>query len=411
MAGKPRKSNDNPNSSDSSGEPPKIDLRQAQKRLLELLAIPGRSGEEMAVAEYIRSQLVAAGASDTQIRSDQANRKTLLRGDTGNLIFKLPGTMRAPRRLLMAHMDTVPICVGSRPQRQGESIHSADPETGLGGDDRAGVAVVLQSALEVLRCDRPHPPLTFLWTVQEEVGLHGARHVNLRALGSPKLAFNFDGGAPEKLTIGATGGYRMSIKIHGRASHAGVAPEEGVSAIVIAAVAIADLQKEGWLGLVEKPEGTGTSNVGVIRGGEATNVVTDLVHVRAEARSHDARFRRRIVREIEHAFQNAARRVRSVSGRKGTVEVEGQLDYESYLLPRDTPCLDVAQRAAEAEGLQPSLAVADGGLDANWMNAHGIPTVSLGCGQKNIHTVDETLNLVQFEQACRIAVRVAFGTA
>ena len=102
----------------------------------------------------------------------------------------------------MAHMDTVPVCVGAKPVRKGETIVSADKQTGLGADDRAGVATLLSTALTILENRLPHPPLTFLWVIQEEVGLHGARHVEFRRLGKPKLAFNFDGGPAEKLTWG-----------------------------------------------------------------------------------------------------------------------------------------------------------------------------------------------------------------
>ena len=103
---------------------------------------------------------------------------------------------------------------------------AADPATGLGADDRAGVGVVLTTALEVLKRGLPHPPLTFLFAIQEEVGLYGARYVSATDLGKPKLAFNFDGGAVEKITVGATGGYRMDVAIEGLPSHAGVAPDE-----------------------------------------------------------------------------------------------------------------------------------------------------------------------------------------
>ena len=154
--------------------------------------------------------------------------------------------------MLSAHMDTVPICAGTRPVLRGNRIDSADSHTGLGADDRAGCAVLLTTALTILKKNLPHPPLTFLWTVQEEVGLHGARHVALTKLGKPQLAFNWDGGAAHRLTLGATGGYRMEIEIYGLASHAGGHPEEGVSAIAIASLAIADLVQNGWHGLIEK---------------------------------------------------------------------------------------------------------------------------------------------------------------
>ena len=270
----------------------------ALELVMEMMAIPGRSGEEAAIMDFIRGKLIAASVPQSALSFDDANRRTPLGGQVGNLVLKLPGTIRGPRRMLSAHVDTVPICVGSRPVKRGKYVVSANKETGLGADDRSGAAILLTTVMAILGSKLPHPPLTFLWAVQEEVGLFGARYVRLSKLGKPRLAFNFDGGAANALKIGATGGYRMTIEIEGLASHAGNRPEEGVSAIAIASLAIADLVKGGWHGLVSKKEGDGTSNVGVISGGEATNVVTDHVHIRAEARSHDPKFRQRIVNEI-----------------------------------------------------------------------------------------------------------------
>jgi tripeptide aminopeptidase len=288
-------------------------------------------------------------------------------------------------------------------------VVSADKTTGLGGDDRSGAAVLLTTAIAILRSKLPHPPLTFLWTVQEEAGLLGARHVRLSLLGKPRLAFNFDGGSPGVLKIGATGGYRMTIDIRGIASHAGNRPEEGVSAIAIASLAVSDLVQSGWHGLVEKDGHAGTSNVGVIQGGEATNVVTDHVQIRAEARSHDTKFRERIVKEIRTAFESTAASVRNSAGKTGRVQFDGSLDYESFRLAADEPCVAAAVAAIEAEGLEAELAVTNGGLDANWLTARGIPTVTLGCGQRNIHTAREELDIPEFHAARRIALRLATG--
>ena len=374
-----------------------------------MMAIPGRSGEEAAIMDFLRSQLVAEGLPAGALEHDDSHHRSPHSGQAGNLTLKLPGTVRGPRRMLVAHVDTVPICVGSRPTRKGKRIVSADRTTGLGADDRAGAAVLLTTALAVLRGKVEHPPLTFLWTVQEESGLHGARLARLALLSKPRLAFNFDGGSAAKITIGATGGYRMAIDVHGVASHAGGAPADGVSAIAIASLAIADLVQHGWHGAIEKNGRAGTSNVGVIHGGEATNVVTDHVRMRAEARSHDPKFRARIVKEMQQAFQRAARQVRNAAGRRGAVRIDGQLDYESFRLPRDEPCVVAATAAVQAEGREPELAISNGGLDANWLTARGIPTVTLGCGQRNIHTAKEQLDLVDFHLARRIALRLATG--
>lgn len=375
-----------------------------------LMAIRGKSGEETGVADFIRSQIRKAGAPDKWFTSDTAHRNTPIVGAIGNLCLKIPGTTRGPRRLLMAHMDTVPICQGSQPRRQGDTIMSSDPATGLGADDRAGVAVVLKTALDVLKNDLPHPPLTFLWTVQEEVGLHGARNLRVGMLGKPRLAFNWDGGGPAKMTVGATGGYRLLIEITGHASHAGNSPEEGVSAIAIASIAIAELQRGGWHGNVIKGNHHGTSNVGYIQGGEATNVVTDRVVVKAEARSHDPGFRKRLVQEIENAFHQAAREVKSSDDKTGKVHITERLDYESFRLDQNDPSQAAAFRAIEQIGLQPLPAVTNGGLDANWMFKHGLPTVTMGCGQRNPHMVSEALDITDFWNACRIARLLATAT-
>lgn len=384
-------------------------LPRARRLVLELLKIPGLSGQEAAVAGYVRRALVEAGLPASALAHDAAHRSSRLGGEVGNLIARLPGTIRGPRRLLMAHLDTVPLCAGAKPAVRGDEIASSDPRTALGADDRAGVAVVLTAALEILRCGLPHPPLTFFWPVQEEVGLLGARHVKRSLLGRPKLCFNWDGGPAEKVTLGATGAYRMQIEIEGLASHAGGAPEAGVSAIAIAGLAIADLQRDGWHGAVEKPQGRGTSNIGYISGGGATNVVTDRVQLKAEARSHDPAFRLAIVERIEQAFHRAAREVRSVKGQAGRVTIARTMDYESFQLADDEPCVAAAERALRAIGLEPMRAVSNGGLDANWMTAHGFPTVTLGCGQRDVHTTRERLDLPVFDRACRVALRLATG--
>ncbi len=164
-------------SADRSARPgsgaPEPDLRRALAVAMELMAIPGRSGEEAEVAQYVVDRLRAAGIPQTCIQFDQAHRRSPLGGSVGSLVCKLPGTQRGPRRLLMAHLDTVPLCVGARPVLRGRMVRSGNKQSGLGADDRAGVAAVLCAALEMAERQLPHPPVTFFWPVQEEVGLFG----------------------------------------------------------------------------------------------------------------------------------------------------------------------------------------------------------------------------------------------
>ncbi len=394
--------------------------RRARALLLELLKIPGVSGEEGPVIDWITARLLRAGAPKEALVMDQAYRRSRIGGTVGNLALVLPGTsadasgrqtptLKGPRRMLSAHVDTVPLCAGARPVVQGDWIQPADRHTALGGDNRCGVAAVLAAALEVLEQNLPHPPVTFLFTVQEEVGLAGSRNIKLGMLGKPRLAFNYDGGSSEKLTIGATGGYRIDIRVKGLASHAGNSPEAGISAIAIASLAIARLHEKGWHGLIRKGKRQGTSNIGVIQGGQATNVVTPLVEIRAEARSHDPVFRREIVETIQKEFRKAVDDIKNADGRTGSVEIEGRLDYESFLLEDDQPCVVVAEQAIRSEGGTPVRGITNGGVDANWFCAAGIPTVTLGCGQSNPHTVDERICLPEFDRGAAVALRLATG--
>jgi len=175
----------------------------------------------------------------------------------------------------------------------------ADKTTALGADDRAGATAILVAALEIARRRLPHPPLVFLWTVQEELGLHGARFASLAMLGRPKLAFNFDGGSPE--TRGHWRHRRLpdaDPRARGGQPCRGPPPRRAPAPLPSLRWPWPSFNRQGWHGLVTRNGGCGTSNIGVIRGGSATNVVTPEVELHAEARSHDPAFRGRIVEAI-----------------------------------------------------------------------------------------------------------------
>jgi tripeptide aminopeptidase len=380
-----------------------INESRAIKLVTRLMGIRGPSCEETEVAGEISDFLLDAGVPQSAISYDTAHKRTPRPGKIGNLIVKLPGNVRAPRVMLSAHMDTVPICVGARPKRTGNAIASADRHTGLGADDRAGVAAVLIATAEALASGAPLPPLTLCFFVQEEIGLQGSRNLNPSKLGKVAMAFNFDGSSPFKLTVGATGGERMKIILHGLAAHAGLDPAAGASAIQAAGLAIASLHREGWLGAISKGKRTGTSNIGVIQGGAATNVVCDRVEIDAEARSHDGAFRDAIATAIATAFEKAAGQVQSSGGTSVRAEIARRVDYESFRLADDEPVVAAAVQAVKQVGGEPILAVSNGGVDANWLVRHGIPTVTLGCGQRRVHTTSESLDIPDFLAACRIA--------
>ena len=385
----------------------KLNSKRAIDLVMKLMAIPGKSCEEASIANAVIEELKQAGVPESAISFDTAHKRTPSPGEVGNVIVKLPGNSKRPRVMLSAHSDTVPICVGCEPKKTGQVVRSANKATGLGADDRAGVAAVLIAAIETLEDDSrdvsERPPITLCFFVQEEIGLQGSRNLSINKLGKPQLAFNFDGGDPLKMTIGATGGERMKIQLHGLAAHAGLAPQAGASAITAAGLAIAALHKDRWLGLVSKKGRSGTSNIGVIHGGTATNVVTDFVEVAAEARSHDRQFRDEIASSIEQAFIDAAAKVKSSTGLAVTANIERRVDYESFRLEPDSLPVQLAEQAIIRAGGTPQHAISNGGVDANWLVRHGIPTVTLGCGQRDVHTVRESLDIPDFLAACELA--------
>jgi tripeptide aminopeptidase len=395
-----------------SAEPLAYDEAKAVARLMEFLSIEGITGQEAAIGKAVVQALDGAGVPKKSIRFDRAHEKIPLPTQTGNLIVDLPGTLPGPRRLFMTHLDTVPLCAGARPLLKGERIVPAG-KTALGGDNRTGVACLVTLVATLLERRLPHGPLTFLFTVREESSLWGARYVDPADLGRPVEAFNVDGKSASALTIGAVGAERWEVEIFGKAAHAGVHPEQGVSATLVASLALADAHQHGWFGKVKKGYAEGTSNIGSFGGadgqsaGVATNVVTDYAHIRGEARSHDSMFVRTITAAYRKAFEKAAKQVRDDRGRGAKVRFRTRKDYHPYRLKATAPVVRHAQEAARRAGLEPTLRVTSGGLDANWMVRHGIPTVTLGAGQNQPHTIEEFVDLDEFQAACRLALALA----
>jgi tripeptide aminopeptidase len=394
----------------------KINEEQALSRLIRFLSVEGITGQEKGIADAVMRDLIESGVQRTDIKFDQVDEKIEedadLPSETGNLIVNLPGTIRGPRLLFLTHLDTVPLCSGAEPERRGNKIVSAT-ETALGGDNRTGVAVLATLAATLIEHQIPHPPLTLLFTVREESGLWGARFVSLEDLGKPALGFNVDGQLAEEFTIGAVGAERWEVEIFGKAAHAGVHPEEGISATMVASMALADVYRSGWFGKIVKPGAKGTSNIGSFGGvdglsaGEATNVVTDYVLLKGESRSHSPRVVKEITKVYRESFFKARDKVKDHKGRTARVEFYSRLDYHPFRLKEGSAIVKRAFAAAKAAGFTPRTRIGNGGLDANWLVRKGIPTVTFGAGQHNIHTVEEYVDLPEFYQGCAMALALA----
>jgi tripeptide aminopeptidase len=398
--------------------PPAItfDADAAIQRLLRFLAVNAITGHETAIGKDLVAALKEVGVPANAMAFDDAHTRIPEPTPIGNLIVKLPGTAKKNTKpiLFMTHMDTVPLCAGAKPKLAGKRIvNELEGTTALGGDNRSGCAVLVTLAAELIKQNLPHPPITLLFTVREESGLFGAKYLNPADLGGPTVGFNFDGRSASDVIVGAIGADRWSVDIRGKAAHAGVAPEKGISATMVLALAMAEVYDGGWFGKVVKDSRMGTSNVGVVGtadgrcAGDATNVVTDFVHVKGESRSHDAKFVREITAAFKTAFTNAAAKVKDHEGRSAKVKFTSRLDYVPFRLKADSPVIRRAETAVRGIGREPNMRVTNGGLDANWMVKHGIPTVTFGAGQNEIHTVKEYVDLVEFEAGCRLALTLA----
>lgn len=389
-----------------------LDQDQAIARLMRFLSVEGITGQEKAIGAEVVKMLREIGVPEKAIRFDMANAKIPLPTETGNLIVTLPGTKPGPRRLFSTHLDTVPLCAGAVPNRKGNRIVPRG-KTALGGDNRTGVACLVTMLAELLGQNLPHAPLTVLFTVREESGLWGARMVEPKELGDPVMGFNIDGGSPRCITIGAVGADRWQVEIVGKAAHAGVHPERGISATIVAARALASIHANGWFGKIRQGDHEGTSNVGPFgdaagrSAGQATNVVTDYVQIHGESRSHDAKFIGAITSAYRQAFQQAAKDVQDDQGKTAKVKFTSFRNYYPYHVKESSKVIQTAQAVAASLGWQPTLKSSNGGLDSNWLVRHGIPAVTFGAGQHDVHTIDEYADVEEFLEGCTYALALA----
>lgn len=389
-----------------------LDVEAAIDHLMTFLSVEGVTGQEAAIAAAVSDALKKVGVPASAIRFDDVNTRIPVPTQTGNLIVDLPGTKPGPRLMFSTHLDTVPLCAGAKPKREGNRIVS-DGTTALGGDARTGVALLVVLAETLLKHKLPHPPITLLFTVREESGLHGARELNPADLNGPVMCINVDGQLASELIIGAVGQENWEVEIKGRASHAGVAPDKGISATMVGAIGLAEARAAAWFGKVVKGKEFGSSNIGIFGGkdgkpaGDATNVVTDYAFLKGEARSPELSFATQIVDGFEAAFAKAKAAVTDHEGETAEVVFRRAAAYPPFRLGEDTQVVKRATRALGLLGIEPTYIFSNGGLDANWLDKAGVPTITIGAGQAEIHTIKEFVKLDEYEKGCRLGILMA----
>jgi len=308
--------------------------------------------------------------------------------DTGNLLARFRGTKPgAPPFLLSAHMDTVSPAAAIHPVADGDIVRT-DRTSVLGGDDKAGIVAIFE-AIRVLR-ERaiPHGDIELCLTICEEVGLHGARHFDTGRLRAKRgLVLDVDGVC--ELITRAPAANHLKVSVHGLAAHAGICPEQGLSAIQIAANAIAGMR----LGRLDDET---TANIGVIRGGLADNIVPDEVVVRGETRSLRVDKLEAQTAHMRERFEKAVAGLAvEVGGRRYEARAEVQVDrqYEVLDVGEDASIVRLVQEAAAGLGRMCRIRSTGGASDANVFAARGLEIANLGCGMREIHTVNEWIDL------------------
>ena len=346
----------------------------------ELCAIPSPPGEERAVADRVLDELEAIGLGVDEDATGAAVGST-----AGNLLARLPGANGGGAPIMLcAHLDTVPLEGPVEPVVEDGVVRNAGG-TILGADNKAAVAVMIEAARRLVVDGRPHAGVELLFTTKEEVGLVGAQAFDRGRL-EARLGFVYDQAAPiGDVVVGAPFSQEVVARFHGRAAHAGMYPEEGRSAILAAARAVADFR----LGRLDDRT---TANVGLISGGTARNVVPEWCTVEVDVRSHDAAALGQVIAELLETVAFAA------ATSDCTVETTATPRYNGYRFRPDDLVVRVARAGLERAGFSPALGLSGGASDANVFNERGLPCLNLANGMAEIHTPDEHIAVADLER-------------
>lgn len=347
---------------------------------LELCAIPSPPGQERAVADRITRELDAIG-----LEWDEDECGPVIGSTAGNVLCRLPGKVDGGVPIfLCAHFDTVPLDGGLEPVLEDGVVRNAGG-TILGADDKSALAVMVEAARRIVDEGRPHAGVELLFTPMEEIGLVGADAFDATRF-EARVGYVYDQAAPiGDVVVGSPTAQELELTFVGRAAHAGMYPEEGRSAILAAARAIADMP----LGRIDELT---SANVGLVRGGTARNVVAERCSLEAEVRSHDDARVTEVVQQIVDAAAFAA----SVS--ECTLETRIEPKYRGYRFRDDDLPVRLAVDALGRAGFAARLGLSGGAADANVFNARGLQCVNLANGMTDIHTPDERIAIDDLER-------------
>ena len=342
------------------------------QEFLELIRINVQSLNERPIADLLKNKLASLGCEVTE---DGAGE--LLGGNTGNLVARLNGNENYPAILLSAHMDRVPQGSNIQPVLSAGKITS-DGSTILAADDVAGLVAILDGVRRVRQEKIDHCPIEIVFSVCEEQGVAGAKHLDFGSLRA-KIAYVFDSSGPfGRIVQSAPAKCRILLKIHGKPAHAGNEPEKGLNAIKIAGFFLAQV-REGRLSECS------TANFGKIQGGTATNVVCDQVEIIGEARSRNQE-------ELDQYLAYLSELVSTIAGQYRTrIDLEIERHYDAFCVEETEPVAVLLKKAFQALGTACYFSQGGGGMDANRFSSAGIRSLGVATGYSKNHTMEEEI--------------------
>lgn len=365
-----------------------INHERLLNEFLELVKIDSETKYEAEIAKALKRKFTKLGL---EVFEDDTTGKT--GHGAGNLICTLPATKEGVDPIYFtSHMDTVVPGKGVNPSIK-DGYVVTDGTTILGADDKAGLAVMLEVLRVIKEENLPHGEIQFVITVGEESGLVGAKVLD-RSLINAKFGYALDSdGTVGEIIVAAPTQAKISVVIYGKTAHAGVAPEKGVSAITLAARAIAKMP----LGRIDAET---TANIGRFEGKGPTNIVCDRVEILAEARSLIPEKMEKQVRKMKEAFENTAAEM------GGKAEVEVEVMYPGFKFGEGDYVVEIAKKAAEKISRPSKLLKSGGGSDANIIAGFNIPTVNLAVGYEDIHTTNEKMPIEELNKLAEMVVAI-----
>jgi tripeptide aminopeptidase len=368
-------------------EESRVDTARVLETFLEAVRIDSPSGEEGRFATWCAERLGALGCT---VRFDDSRSRT--GSDTGNLIAELPSTDAGMTIVFSAHMDTVEPGRGIRPVVRDGVVYS-EGETILGSDDKAGIAGIIEVLTVLHDGSLPHGPVRILLTTGEELGLQGAKALEeAECTGDLCLVLDAHGPVGGIVTAAPTHHTFRAI-FRGVAAHAGVEPEKGISALVMAANAVSAMR----IGRLDEAT---TANVGEIKGGRATNVVTAECLLTGECRSLDPAKAEAVRLEMDGAMRTAA------ASLGGTVELSWTKEYDGFRFDESDPLLVLVEGACRDIGAEPLRFSTGGGSDGNVLSGKGLKTLVMACGMSEVHGTSEHVAVSDLGALARLLLAV-----